>query len=149
MLKTILTNIAQTRRYSSGQIFRTVPLQQQGEDIKLRGRFASFPELFSHLLPHLLPLTRPYLAGSEAASVPELLQYASDQDCLSLQLAVQEVELDILAGNIREIIESSLHTRGALLFRGLKVVLINFCLIFHSVCRLSSLFSQTMQHSAG
>ena len=31
-------------------------------------------------------LTRPYLAGSEAPSVPELLQYASDQDCLSLQL---------------------------------------------------------------
>ena len=84
------------------------------------------------------PLTRPYLAGSEAASVPELLQYASDQDCLSLQLAVQEVELDILAGDIREIIESSLHTTGALLFRGLKVVLINVCLIFHSVPSLVS-----------
>ena len=36
-------------------------------------------------------LTRPYLAGSEAPSVPELLQYASDQDCLSLQLVQLKV----------------------------------------------------------
>ena len=69
-------------------------------------------------------LTRPYLAGSEAPSVPELLQYASDQDCLSLQLV--QVDLNILAAAIREVIETSLHSRGALLFRGLKVVSINF-----------------------
>ena len=82
MLKTILTNIAQTRRYYSGQIFRTVPLQQQGEDIKLRGRFDNL----NNSLSQPLSLTRPYLAGSEAASLPELLQYATDQDCLALHL---------------------------------------------------------------
>ena len=86
MLKTIFQTkrIAQTRCYHSDQIFRAVPLLQQGSDIKLRGRFDNLTNSLSQ--PSPLSLTRPYLAGSEAASLPELLQYATDQDCLALQL---------------------------------------------------------------
>ena len=49
MLKTILTNIVQSRRYSGTDIFRTVPLLQQGQDIQIRGRFVSFPKQSSPL----------------------------------------------------------------------------------------------------
>ena len=61
------------------------------------------------------------MAGSSAISVPEILQYAGDEDCQAWQLE-EEVELATLATEIRSIMSSSLLQSGALLLRGLKVV---------------------------
>ena len=65
---------------------------------------------------------RPYLAGSNGKDFPNILEYATRDDCDSFELS-GEASPQILGHSLSALVDSSLHDKGALLVRGLDKVI--------------------------
>ena len=65
---------------------------------------------------------RPYLAGSNGKDFPNILEYATHDDCDSFELS-GEASQQSLGHSLSALVNSSLLDKGALLVRGLDKVI--------------------------